>query len=250
MDNTDKIKIDIAGRGNVAEHLRQAFCLNEERADTAIVDPHTLDSLRTDADFIIICVSDNAIGDVAARIPADTGAVVAHTSGTTGIEVFGKPGYRYGVLYPLQTFTKGIPLRYDEIPVFVEGCDSETEKRLAGLGRMFSTNVNHADSKNRRALHVASVFACNFTNHLWTISEDVLQAEGMRFEDLRPLMTETLRKAFGTGPAKGQTGPAVRHDSVTIDRHLEMLSDRPGLADIYRTLTESIQNYERNKLQP
>ena len=72
MDNTDKIKIDIAGRGNVAEHLRQAFGLNEERADTAIVDPHTLDSLRTDADFIIICVSDNAIGDVAARIPADT----------------------------------------------------------------------------------------------------------------------------------------------------------------------------------
>ena len=73
--------------------------------------------------------------------------MVAHTSGTTGIEVFGKAGYRYGVLYPLQTFTKGIPLRYDEIPVFVEGCDSETEKRLAGLGRMFSTNANHADSK-------------------------------------------------------------------------------------------------------
>ena len=72
MDNTDKIKIDIAGR-EMWQSISGRHSALTKRADTAIVDPHTLDSLRTDADFIIICVSDNAIGDVAARIPADTG---------------------------------------------------------------------------------------------------------------------------------------------------------------------------------
>lgn len=248
MRKSENIKIDIIGRGNVAVHLKQAF--DNIGVDAAIINPHTLDTLRRDADFIIISVSDNAIKEVAKRIPSDTLAIVAHTSGTTGIEVFENAGYRHGVFYPLQTFTKGVPLRYDVIPIYVEGCDEETENRLARLAGVISRTVRHADSGKRRALHVASVFACNFTNHLWAIAEELLGSEGMEFGDLEPLVKETARKAFETGPAKGQTGPAIRHDSVTIDRHLEMLADRSGLADIYKTLTESIQNHERNKLRP
>ena len=93
---------------------------------------------------------------MAKRIPSDTLAIVAHTSGTTGIEVFENAGYRHGVFYPLQTFTKRVPLRYDVIPVYVEGCDEETENRLARLAGVISQNVRHADSGKRRALHVAS----------------------------------------------------------------------------------------------
>lgn len=246
MTASENIKINIIGRGNVAVHLKQAF--DNVGAEAVIVNPRTLDTLQTDADFIIISVSDNAIREVAARIPSDTQAIVAHTSGTTGIDIFENAGYRHGVFYPLQTFTKGVALSYDVIPIYVEGSDKETENKIAQLARIISWNVRHADSAKRRALHVASVFACNFTNHLWAIAEELLESEGLESGDLEPLVKETLRKAFETGAAKGQTGPAIRHDSVTIDRHLAMLADRPELADIYKTLTESIQNHERNKL--
>lgn len=229
----------IIGRGNVATHLAAALAAG---AQVTMVNPRTLEGMPPSPDFCIIAVSDNAIADVAARL-ANLDCIVAHTSGTTGIEVLQNAGIRRpGVFYPLQTFTKGVPLKYDEIPVFVEGATPDTEWMLRELATVFTPHVRHADSATRRRLHLASVYACNFVNHLWTIAEDTLHPEGLGLDVLYPLMRETLRKAIANGPAPSQTGPARRNDSRTLDAHLNII-DTPEYKQIYQLLTSSIQKY-------
>lgn len=229
----------IIGRGNVASHLAAAL---SDGAQVTIVNPHTLEEMPPAPDFCIISVSDNAIAEVASHL-ADLDCIVAHTSGTTDIEVLQTAGIRRpGVFYPLQTFTKGVKLKYDEIPVFVEGAAPDTEWMLSELATTFTPNVHHADSATRRHLHLASVFACNFVNHLWTIADETLHHEGLGLDVLHPLMRETLRKAIENGPARSQTGPARRKDSRTIEAHMQIIDDTDN-RQIYKLLSTSIQKH-------
>lgn len=241
-------KINIIGTGNVAWHLSKAFI---GKADASMVDPHTFDGFTQDADFNLISVSDNAIAKVAAAMPP-TGGIIAHTSGTTPADILSFKNGRTGVFYPLQTFTKGRGLDYQEIPFFIEGSDPETETMLSDLASLISPHVSQTDSDKRKALHVASVFACNFANHMWAIADMILRQNDLSFDMIRPLLTETLHKTQSMSPFDSQTGPAVRQDSVTVDSHIEFLENNPGidkdldLSRIYSLISSSIISTHKN----
>ncbi|MDE6340196.1 MAG: DUF2520 domain-containing protein [Muribaculaceae bacterium] len=234
-------KINIIGRGNVATHLQRAFEA-VEGVESVIINPHTLSGLNPNADFTIISVSDNAISEVASKLPP-LESIIAHTSGSTSIDALCSRKESTGVFYPLQTFSKNKDLEYSEIPFFIEGSSAEVTEKLSDLARTISKNIYVADSKKRRALHVASVYACNFVNHLWYIAEKILNDNGMSFDVIRPLLKETLDKTENLSPYSGQTGPAVRKDTKTLDSHLDFLNEsgeNKDIIEIYNLLTSSI----------
>ena len=236
----ENLKITIIGNGNVANHLYSAF---KGAADVNKVDSRTLDGLNQPMDVILICVSDNAIEEVASRV-ADIDAIIAHTSGSVSLSAL--KGKKTGVFYPLQTFTKGVELDYKEIPVFIEGSDPSTVSKLKEVGSLFSNKIIMADSESRKKLHLASVFACNFTNALAGISEETLKDTGIDFSVILPLMKQTINKLYKLSPKEAQTGPAVRGDNNVIEDHLKMLASNPGVQEIYKQLSQLIK--ERNNV--
>lgn len=150
---------------------------------------------------------------------------------------------RTGVFYPLQTFSRDQnPLDFEEIPLCIEAGDPETEASLVAMGQEISSIVYLVSSAERRVLHLSAVFACNFTNHLLSIANDLTDAHDLEFDLLRPLIRETFRKALAaTNPTDVQTGPARRGDQKTISTHLAMLNQQPRLKEMYELITESIK---------
>ena len=167
--------INIIGRGNVATHLANAF---EGKAEINMVNPHSLAELNTDADLTIISVTDTAIAKVLDKLPKING-IVAHTSGSTSIDVFKSFRQdRFGVFYPLQTFSKSKKLKYEDIPFYIEASDKITADTLFNYALLISDNVRFADSSQREKLNIAAVLSCNFVNHLWALSEKYLKEAG------------------------------------------------------------------------
>lgn len=240
------IKTAIIGRGNVASHLAAALSLSDEVA-VSTVNPHTLENLPEECDIILISVADQALPEVtrhlAARLPGYKG-VVAHTAGSIDISRVSSLFPHAGVFYPLQTFTKDVPLDYRRIPIFVEASDPQTLASLNRLAHIVSDHVEEADSCRRASLHVAAVFACNFTNHLYGLAFEILEDAGIRPDALIPLIEQTTAKLHHTSPRDAQTGPARRKDMNVIASHLDYLSqnmpDRPEMGEIYHCLTKSI----------
>lgn len=239
MQNDRRLKISVIGSGNVAFHLMKAW---HASADVTQAPPRTLQGLTDDSDIYIISVSDNAIAGVASRLCHLPG-IVAHTSGTTPMSVLSEAGVqRPGVLYPLQTFSREVPLDYSEIPVFIEGCDDGVADTLQRVAAMWSGSVTRCSSDTRCKIHLASVLACNFTNHLWTLAEQLLAGDAIPFGILKPLIRQTAAKIERVSPQEAQTGPARRHDTRTIARHLEMTAGNPRLKQIYALLSQSISD--------
>ena len=198
-----------------------------------------LTALVPDADAYIIAVRDDAIADVIAATP-DNDALWVHTSGSKPIDLFAGHRSRYGVLYPMQSFSRQVVTPLDEVHFFIEACDTTTLSDVLTLGELLSCNVHEASSDQRRQLHVAAVFCCNFANHLWTLADEVLTEAGLPFDAMKPLIRTSVEKLDHLTPAQSQTGPAVRHDTQVIDSHLAMLDG--DKRDIYRMLTDSIIN--------
>ena len=234
----DMSSICIIGQGNVATHLCVAFSCTDN--EVIQVNSRTLEDLPTDADAYIISVSDSAIAEVASRLPQGLRGVVAHTSGSTPADVLQPYSGRYGVLYPLMTFSRDADIDYSAIPFFTEGSDEPAAEVLSSLARELSEHVYPMDSAQRKKMHIASVFACNFANHLWDIAYGLLKEEGVPFRHMMPLIEATFRKLQYITPRRGQTGPAVRGDRRVVESHIQALADRPELAEIYRMLSESI----------
>lgn len=230
------MKVNIIGCGNVGTHLFKALA---DKIDVALINSHTFQGIDTNADITLISVSDNAISDVVNRLPHLSG-IIAHTSGSTSIEYLAS-FTNYGVFYPLQTFSKDVALQYNKIPFFIEGSNQNVTEKLWNLASLISNNITFADSEQRKALHIASVFACNFTNHLWNIADDILKENGMHFNLLQPLLEETLHKTTRISPKDAQTGPARRNDTDVILSHLNALSKHPELQKIYQLISYSIQ---------
>lgn len=232
------MKIAIIGRGNVATHLYKAL---KDMADVQMVNPHTLEDLPSEPELILISVKDDAIEKVMDKLPG-TKAVIAHTAGSVPLDILKKNNNSIGVFYPLQTFTKDVDLDYSEIPVFIEGDTRETVERLTKVAELFTNNIHIADSDKRKKLHLASVFACNFTNALIGIADSILKESDMNSAFIRPLLRQTINKLNIMSPADAQTGPAKRKDRKVIDEHLKMLETNPKLKNIYQQLTDFIQN--------
>ena len=203
-----------------------------------------LAALLPDADAYIIAVRDDVIADVIAATP-DNGALWVHTSGSKPIDLFAGHRERYGVLYPMQSFSRQVVTSLDEVHFFIEACDEQALADVRTLGELLSHHVVVASSDQRRQLHVAAVFSCNFANHLWTLADEVLADAGLPFDAMKPLIRTTVEKLDRLSPAQSQTGPAVRHDRQVIDSHLTMLDG--GKREIYRLLTDSIMAHHPTK---
>jgi predicted short-subunit dehydrogenase-like oxidoreductase (DUF2520 family) len=146
-------------------------------------------------------------------------------------------------MYPLQTFTKSRALCYSGLPFFIEANSSANLQKLDTFARKISNSVTHLDSDNRRYIHLAAVTGANFMNHLLSISKAILSEKNISLENLKPLMYETLDKAFTIGPETAQTGPAVRKNLRMIDEHIKILKDiSPDYAEVYNVISKSIIN--------
>jgi len=149
---------------------------------------------------------------------------------------------KYGVFYPLQTFSINKPVNFKQIPICIEACDERVQQTLLDLAKLLSTKTYVVSSEQRKKLHLAAVFACNFTNYMYDISSKILDESGFLFEMIQPLIAETAEKIKTMNPYEAQTGPAVRMDEKTIAKHLSMLNKRPDLKKIYKLLTKNIYN--------
>jgi predicted short-subunit dehydrogenase-like oxidoreductase (DUF2520 family) len=192
------------------------------------------------ADVYIIAVSDDAIAVVTKemRLP---GKIVAHTAASIPKEALKHVTEHYGVFYPLQSLRKEMTILPD-IPVFIDGSDDITKSKLETLARSIAKeNVVQAGDDARMKLHVAAVLVSNFPNYLYALAEDYCKKEGLDFKQLLPLIQETALRIKDISPKQVQTGPAIRQDKETIQKHIELLKDHPQLKNIYLLLTESIQ---------
>lgn len=196
---------------------------------------------ETEADLLLLCVTDDALRELARELPEGLSATVLHTSGSTGMSVLGRCS-SYGVLYPLQTFSLSRPVDMSLVPLFVEWHDERAEQLIRRVAAALGTReLREVSSEERQRLHLAACLACNFTNHLYTLASDVLRGSSVHLTDLLPLMEETLSKAVAADdPATVQTGPAVRDDRSTMAVHRALLA--PELVPLYDLLTRSIQH--------
>ncbi len=172
-----------------------------------------------------------------------------HTAGSVGIQVWEGHVSRYGVFYPMQTFSKECEVDFTHLPIFVEGCDEECAEFLRAVASVLSRDVYTASSEQRRYLHLSAVLACNFSNYLYTLASDLLARHGLPFSALLPLIDETARKVHAVAPEAAQTGPAARGDVTTMEEHLRLLSGNPELQDLYRRMSDAIRRRQASNEQ-
>jgi len=198
-------------------------------------------------EILIVAVPDDNLSDVLQRIKCPENIVVAHTAGSLGLEVFPDHIKHSGVFYPLQTFSDNRTIEFDDLPFFLEASDSYSSTILRDLAESIGGKVHFVDTENRRLLHIAAVFVCNFVNHMMTSGKLLTSRAGFQFDVLQPLINETILKAIETGPENSQTGPAFRFDEGTIKRHIDLLSFSPELQAVYREVSRSIMQLYKNR---
>lgn len=251
-------RIALIGAGNVATHLGKAwqqagytvvqvYSRTEQSASelaTCLCVPFvtSLDEVCTDADIYVVAVKDAVLQElIPALVKGREAALFVHTAGSMPMAVWQGVAPRHGVLYPMQTFSKARKVDFASVSFFVEAnhqADKEVLKELAGA---LSPKVYEATSAQRTYLHMAAVFACNFANHMYTLSAQLLEKNGLPFDAMLPLIDETARKVHGLHPHDAQTGPAIRGDENVMGKHLAMLAGEPEIKEIYRIISNSIQ---------
>ena len=257
-------RVVLIGSGNVAEalartlaatpdlHLVQLWARNAARA-AAVADPLGVPrasepaALDRTADLYLLAVSDRAVGEAAAALPIPPDAVVAHSAGSVPLEALAAYPRR-AIVYPFQSFTAGRAVDLRRVPLFLECADAMLWPDLEAFARTLSDEVHRADSAQRARIHLAGVFANNFTNCLYGLAAEVLEPTGFSYDILKPLIAETAAKAVAAAdPADAQTGPAVRNDRSTIDRHLQLLADHPAEQAIYEQISQAIWKISKRR---
>jgi predicted short-subunit dehydrogenase-like oxidoreductase (DUF2520 family) len=194
-------------------------------------------------DIIIVAVPDHVLKNVLNNIKCGKETLVVHTAGSMGLDVFPIQISRTGVLYPLQTFSRERELVFKDLPFFLEASDSMSETILNTITESVGGRAYYADSEQRILVHLAAVFINNFTNHMFTIGNELILRSGFSFEVFEQLIKETISKALEMGPHNAQTGPASRNDLNTIEKHMNLLSFSPEMQCVYREITRSIIKY-------
>ena len=248
-------KVVVIGAGNLATQL--SLTLHEKGIEILQVYSRTEESARTlaekvnanftntvteivrKADLYIFALSDKALGPVLEEMIVPIGRVV-HTAGSIPADVFGNYARDYGVFYPLQTFSKQRKVDFSNIPICIEANDEKLWDELFDLGAKISNSVHLITSEQRKQLHLAAVFTCNFVNHMYSIGQKLLEEKDVNFELLQPLIQETAQKVLELDPISAQTGPAVRFDEEIMNSHEKALKDSPDFQKLYRFVSESI----------
>ncbi|MBP6230449.1 MAG: DUF2520 domain-containing protein [Paludibacteraceae bacterium] len=246
----------VIGAGNVATHLaialqkkgvhiRQVVSRTEASAQALAKTLSTSytckkNEVYTDADIYICCVKDSEIATALAGIPLQN-KVVLHTAGSVSIDVLRPFSSNFGVLYPLQTFSKSKTVDWQNIPLYIEGNSTETTEKIHTLATLLSNKVQVVNSDKRKDIHIAAVFSCNFVNHLYTLSAELLDKAGVDFKELLPLIQETSEKLDTLTPFEAQTGPAMRNDTLIMEEHMAQLAKKDhNKAAIYALVSKSI----------
>lgn len=244
--------IDLVGSGNVATHLAERFvqrggnirflaARSPEKANALAsavgAKIKTLEELATVSDAVplVLAISDDQIARVSELFRE---RFTVHTSGSVPMEAIASN--QRGVLYPLQSFTKGRAVDWTDVPLCIEAPTDALLTVLTQVAATLGERVAVISSSDRRKLHLAAVVVNNFVNHLFRESENYLSNNGLSLDILHPLMRETVAKAVDLGPQAAQTGPARRNDQRTISAHLEALSQEPELQDLYRRISDAI----------
>ncbi|MDP3399479.1 MAG: DUF2520 domain-containing protein [Bacteroidales bacterium] len=202
------------------------------------------------SDIIILAVSDNSIQEVSDMLfEALKGEkelpVVLHSSGATDISLLSK-WPQYGVFYPLMTLSKTKPVDFKLIPFFLEANDSRVMEELTSLCYSLKSEYKICSSEERLKVHTAAVFVSNFVNYLTGLAFDI---SGQNQMYLMPLAIETVRKAFlYEHPSLVQTGPAVRDDHQTMDKHIEILRNLDDHKLVYETISTLILKQRRERV--
>jgi Uncharacterized conserved protein len=199
--------------------------------------------INADADLYIFAVKDTALAELISNMKPNKGMWV-HTAGSMPISVFEGFAKRYGVLYPLQTFSKSRSVNFSNVPFLIEAQRTEDLSLLEELAGQITNDVRHITSEQRKQVHISAVFACNFTNHLYHIAWELLEEKGISPDIILPLISETAAKVQEMNPAKAQTGPAIRYDENVINKHLDLLDDE-GIRELYLKLSESIHKMNK-----
>ena len=259
------MRIALVGAGNVATCIGPR--LKEAGHDIVSVYSRTAESAKElagrlevpyttcfrnipEADVFLVMLRDDALMERAAEIASCAGkAILLHTAGSVPMDVWRTAGAsRYGVLYPMQTFSRTSVVDWESVPLFIEGSSDQVTGTVRELALTVSPDVAVLSSEGRRKLHVAAVFACNFSNHMYAIADKLLADEGVPFRVMLPLVRETARKVETIPPRDAQTGPAVRGDLKVLTDHLSQLDDRPELARLYRMISIDINKELDDKL--
>lgn len=251
-------EIDIIGTGNLASVLAPAlehngFVVNHvygrdlgkaSQLANRLYQAHATDELdfsNSTSHVYIIAVSDDAVETVSRELVLPDEAIVAHTSGSNPLSVLGYTAVNnIGVFYPLQTFSKSRKISFNDVPILIEGENSFTRNTLLKIGKKLSGTVQEASSKQRMMMHLAAVFASNFTNSMLVHANDIIQGAKLDFDLLAPLVAETMQKSFELGPLNAQTGPARRGDFDILEKHLEMLEGLPDKEAVYKLISQQI----------
>jgi predicted short-subunit dehydrogenase-like oxidoreductase (DUF2520 family) len=249
------MRITIIGSGNVATHLGAAFknaghrivqVYSRDMHNASLLAYHIgaeaiddLAAINPDTDLFVISVKDDVIQEIAGQLRKYEKLTV-HTSGATSLDALSAENPNAGVFYPLQTFSKSKEVDFLTVPLCIEGADEDITKQLVQLAQTISNNVYRINSDQRKILHLAAVFACNFPNFLYGIAQQLLADNHMNFDLLRPLILETAQKVQDHLPTEVQTGPAIRDDEHTMAAHLQLLAGEPSLKEIYSMLSQGI----------
>jgi predicted short-subunit dehydrogenase-like oxidoreductase (DUF2520 family) len=249
----------IIGSGNVATHFAIALDKNGHQVlqvySRGFTNAQTLaqkvganaitrlSQIHSSVEVIIIAVNDDAISivlnDLNTYFPQKN-PIIIHTSGTLPITILSATAKNYGVLYPLQTLSKNVEINFLNVPIAVEANNEETQQTLLQIANSISNLVYTINSHQRKTLHIAAVFACNFTNYFYAIADNLLQQNHLNFDMLKPLIVETVNKILTNSPQQVQTGPAQRNDKGTMNNHLSALSQHPQYQLLYKLISDGI----------
>ena len=250
------MKVVFVGAGRLATHFAQALrasghnivavysrTLSSAKALSSVVGGFATDSLSsfpTEADAFVIAVKDSALAEVLDLLgQGREGQLFLHTAGSIALSVFGQHT-PCGVIYPMQTFSKERKVDFSRIPIFIEGDGDHALRVARQLATSVSSHVSELSSADRRHLHLAAVFACNFVNHCYTLSAEILERHGMTFDVMLPLIAETAEKVASVHPRDAQTGPAVRYDENVLNAQRQLLADQPTVQAVYDLMSKSI----------
>lgn len=197
--------------------------------------------LNLEADLHVMAVTDDAISSVANNIQLDKRLLV-HTAGSVAKDVLYKCSKNYGVLYPVQSLRKEMD-ELPEIPFLVDGNTADNCTLIADFAKTVSSNVRLADDRQRMLTHVAAVMVSNFTNHMYALAQDFCTKEHISFEILLPLIREVANRLYTYSATEVQTGPAMRNDTLTIQKHLSLLQNHQIQQAVYKFLTDRIYQW-------
>ncbi len=230
--------LTIIGTGRVGTNLHAAFTHAGHKVKW--LRGRDFHSSDVEGEVIIISVLDDVVNKVASSLQG-CDALIVHTAGSLPMDIL--PQSRRGVLYPMQTFDRELPANFKEISIFLETSNKPDMNLLQSLASSISPKVYTLSSEERQYLHLAAVFACNFVNHCYSLSADILKEHDLPFDVMLPLIDQTAKKVHTIPPAKAQTGPAIRQDQSVIAKQSNLLNHTPK--EIYQLMTQSIQEYDK-----